>query len=342
MNIGDDSLLNGKKVLVSSCAGLGDLLMFTPALRRLKELYPQCTLTFMTNAPYRSVLERIPYIDQVICIQRKKMFGRFRVVKELIHQDYVIFTDWQPQLLVCAYFFRIPHRIGIPKSGHSLNHYFTKMLSKNVMLSSRYAAETNALIFSEALDTDIDGDMTQPDISMPNLIEVQTVDAMLTSEGLASDIPYICLAPFAGMEQRNWPQEYITEFLQLLSEQMNIPVVLIGPADKRHEAAGLGAYNLVGKTTVLEMVEIIRRSKLFIGPDSGPMHIAGALNIPSIAFFTKDLPSRWAPRRDCRVLTAEMSCSPCNDETARQCSTLECMKRITPEWVFDTVREILG
>jgi ADP-heptose:LPS heptosyltransferase len=338
---GGTNLLNGKKILITSCGGLGDLLMFTPALRKLKQMYPQLILTFLTNEHNRDVLSRLSYIDKVVTIQRKKAFGRLRVLPELCQQDVIIFTDWQPQLLIGATLCGVKQRIGIPKPNHALNKYFTKILKNNVMHSPRYAAESNAIIFSEALDCTINGNMIDYDISLPTASNVQSVDNLLRNLGLQSDSAYICLAPFTGMEERNWSIEHVKEFVALVHEQLAIPIILIGPSHKQAIANSIDTFSLVGQTALLEMVELIKRAKLFIGPDSGPMHIAGAVATPVIAMFNKDLPSRWAPRKNCTVLTLALECSPCSDDVARHCKTLACMQGITPQMVLEATHSIL-
>lgn len=334
-----DTDLNGKKILITSCAGLGDLLMFTPALRKIKEAFAYCKITFVTNLPNKDVLSGLPYIDKVATIQRKKAFGRFHVLPELATQDYVIFTDWQPHLLVAAYLFRVPHRIGIPKPNHRLNGLFTKVLKTNVVLSPRYAAETNARLFSEALNISLEGDMTDYDISLPQDEDVQNATRLLTSIGVKPGDKYICFAPFTGMEQRNWPIEHVKEYVRLVKKHLGLSVVVIGPPGKADVARNISLANLVGKTSVLEMVDIVRRAALFVGLDSGPMHIAGAVNTPLIALFNKDLPSRWAPKKQCRVIKLDLPCSPCDDETARNCKTLQCTRGITPQRVWQVTLE---
>lgn len=335
-------MIDGKKIYISSCGGIGDLIMFTPALRNIKKQYPNCEITFLTNLPNKEILTGLSYIDKVITIQRKKMFGRLTAIKHLLGQDYVIFTDWQPMLVLFAYFFRVSNRAGIPKPGHHCNKYLTKLLTHNVMASPEYAAETNALIFSEALGISIKEDLTVPDVSLPSDTDRKSVDELLESVGLKRDCPYICLAPFTGLEQRNWPIEHCKAFVEMVKEQLEITVVLIGPPGKKTIADEIGAYSLVGKTSLMEMTEVIRRAKLYIGSDSGPMHIAGAVNTPLIALFNKDLPSRWAPKNRCKVITLGLPCSPCNDEIARRCKTVQCMHEITPEMVYDATKEAIS
>lgn len=328
-------MIDGKKIYISSCGGIGDLLMFTPALRKIKEQYPNSTITFLTNLPNKDILTGLPYIDKVITIQRKKAFGRWNAIKNLIGQDYVIFTDWQPQLALFAYLFNVPNRAGIPKHRHHCNGYFTNSLTHNVMFSSDYAAETNGRIFSEALGISIEGDLTALDVSTPSDDDKNRVDHLLENMGLLKNSEFICLAPFTGLEQRNWSIEHSKSFVKMVKEQLQIPVVIIGPPGKKAAAEEIGGDNLVGETSLMEMSEIIRRAKLYIGSDSGPMHIAGAMDTPLIALFNKDIPSRWAPKNNCTVITLALPCSPCNDQTARQCKTVQCMRDITPKMVFD-------
>jgi len=306
-------MLNGKKILVSSCAGVGDLLMFTPTLRKIKELYPQCTLTFLCNDKYKAAISGLPYLDKVITIKRGKTLGKMEAFKHAISQDYILFTDWQPQILAVSALFGVKNKTGIPKENHFFNKLLTKSLSHNVMKSTNYAAKTNALIFSEALGININIEPTI-DISQPSDSDKEKVDYLLN--GLND---YICIAPFAGAPEREWP--YYQDFIKMVDK----PVVVIGPPDKSELT--------IGKTSVLEMVEIIKRAKLFIGPDSGPMHIAGAVGTPCIALFSRDLPSRWAPKAS-SVVTLNLPCAPCDNETARNCKSWECMRGITPHQVL--------
>lgn len=334
-------MIDGKKIYISSCGGIGDLLMFTPTLRMIKEKYPNSIITFLTNLSNKDILTGLPYIDKIITIQRKKAFGRFNAIKNLVGQDYVIFTDWQPQLALFAYLFGVPNRAGIPKPGHHCNKYFTNSLTHNVMFSPDYAAETNGRIFSEALGISIEGDITSIDVSQPSIDDKKRVDYLLEGLGLEKNSPFICLAPFTGLEQRNWSINNSRIFVEMVKEYLKIPVVVIGPPPQKNVADEIGAYNLVGQTSLMEMTELIRRAKLYIGSDSGPMHIAGAVNTPLIALFNKDIPSRWAPKNNCTVIKLDLPCSPCNDETARMCKTVQCMCDITPKMVFDTTKEII-
>ena len=333
--------LSNKKILITSCGGLGDLIVFTPALRRLKEKYPSCRLTFMTSSKHRDILQGLPYIDKVICIERGKFLGRYRVLKDFWGQDAVVFTDWQPQLLLFSWLFGIPLRAGIPKPGHKLCKYLTKQLENHVFRYTQYAAKTDAMVFGEALDIGLDGSMEKLDVASPSAGDCKAVDQLLQDIGLAAQEPYLLLTPFAGLEQRSWPSEEAARFVELAEAQLGLKVVVTGPPHKADEAARIAKYNLTGRTTTMQLIELVRRAKCLVTPDSGPMHIAGAVGTPVAALFSKDLPSRWAPRQNCVPITLQADCAPCDDETARHCPTVKCMRGITAEMVCEAAVKIL-
>lgn len=335
--------LNYKRVLITCGGGLGDMICFTPALRRLKEKYPQCSLTFMTKKGSHEIMQGLPYIDKVIYIRRGEFMGRYRVLPDFLRQDAVVFTDWQPQLLLASRLFGVPVRAGQGRPGHRLDRCLTYRLKNNVMASEDYAAATNARIFSEALGIDLDGAMEQLDVSVPGAEARAGADALLSSVGLEPEADFLLLSPCTGLRQRDWDPAAAAHFVELARERAGLPVIIIGAPDKRGECGTLGGRNLAGRTGTMELVELIRRSCCLVTPDSGPMHVAGALGTPCVALFSKDLPSRWAPRQNCRPIYLGLPCSPCSDDKARACPrNVACMQGITAEMAWEACAGLLG
>ena len=332
---------NGKRIMVTSCGGLGDLVMFTPALRRWKEKFPSCHLSFLCRDNHRAILEGLPYVDRVVCIYRGRFLGRYRAVPFLPGLDAIVFTDWHPVLLPFAAFFRVPVRAGYAREGHRLSGCLTRKLRQNVFLSADYAAITQSKVLSEALETPLEGDMTRIDVAPSGERETRAVDRLLGELGLGAEEPYLLLTPFAGMEERNWPLGAAKEFVGLAEARFGMPVVVAGPPGKGEEASAISRRSLAGKTGVPELMELVRRAALLVTPDSGPMHIAGAVGTKCVALFSKDLPSRWAPKRNCRPVTLGMECSPCDDATARACSHVGCMRGIDAAMVMQACDEIM-
>ena len=333
--------LNNKKIMIVNCCGLGDLIMFTPLLKSLKKIFPACYITFLCRDNNRDVLSGLPYVDKVTCIYRGKFLGRYRAVPEIFNQDMVIFTDWQPVAMIFAKIFRIPIIAGHIRAESVLSKCFNRELHGHVLSSTNYAAKTNADIISEFLNVSFEGDMTDIEISNPAPRDIQSVDKKLKSIGLQADDKFILLTPFTGFEQRNLSLETAKKFVELVEENYKLPVVITGPANKQHIAEKISKYTLTGATSLLEFVEIVNRAEILITPDSGPMHVAGALKKNCVAIFSKDIPSRWAPRKNCLPLYLNLSCSPCDDETARNCPHLNCMRGISADMIFAACKKFL-
>lgn len=92
----------------------------------------------------------------------------------------------------------------------------------------------------------------------------------------------------------------------------------------------------------MQLIEVIRRATCLVSPDSGPIHIAGALDVPCVALFSRDLPSRWAPKNHCYPIYLQYKCSPCNSEMFTYCpKNLGCIRNITAEMVMNQLDLVL-
>lgn len=215
-----------------------------------------------------------------------------------------------------------------------MNHFLTYHIVSDVYGTEQYVARTYADMIEESLGITLEGDMTDIEIAEPADADVYMVDRMLHDIGVSGS--YILLSPFSSMEQRDWPIDTAKEFVIKAEKKFAVPVVVTGPADKAYKAKTISKYNLIGKTSTMQLVELIRRAKILVTPDSGPMHIAGAIGTKCVALFTKDLPSRWAPRNNCIPIYLNKPCSPCNDEEAKRCQhDVYCMKDISADMVLN-------
>lgn len=333
--------LNGKHVLIESGGGVGDLIMFTPALRKLKEKFPRCVLTFLTIDKNVDVINRLPYIDKAICIKRGRFMGRYRVLPELMKQDYMIFTEWQPHLLGCAWLLRLPNRFSIPREGHPLTKTLHKYIIHTVFTSTDFAARTNARLIGDALAVALEGDMTQCDVSLPNPQDRLQADNLLQTIGIHKGQDFIALSPFTSADGRDWSLDEARKLVSNIKKIYHLPTIIIGNK-KNVDVSGVSPYSLLGKTNIMQLIEIIQRAQCLITPDSGPMHIAGALDVPCIALFSRDLPSRWAPKYNCYPIYLQYECSPCNSNMFTNCPhEWGCIRNITAEMVLEKLSLVL-
>lgn len=303
-------MLEGKNIFIVTGGGVGDLIMFTPALRRLKELEPDCNITILTKQSTVEVINRVPWIDHVIGVRRGTFLSRYRVLPEFRRQDIAIFTEWSPHLLPWSVLFHIPQRIGYARKGKILSNCLTQNLTHSVFKTTAYAAETNARLFSEALGILIDGDMTYCAVSLPNEREIYNAETKLASAGISSGTPYLLLTPYSSRYNRDWNRENITSFIALVEKYWHMPVVVAGITKEKNDRLQDVRHNLLDKTDFMELVVLVQKAAYHLSTDSGPMHVAAAVGTPIVSLFNKDLPSRWAPKhRSYPLYLGDSSCA---------------------------------
>lgn len=337
-------MLEKKRILVSNWLGLGDLVMHTSALRRLKEMYPDCELSLVVSSRNRPIIERLPYIDHVYTFDKGVFLGRYRAAVHLWNQDYVIFTQWMPQLAWPAYFFRVSHRAGVCKEKYKHSGLFHVCLPPDGDEPMMYEAEYAARRLSEALGVSLAVDGVC-DVSEPLAEEKASVNAKLKMLGMEQGVKYMVLAPFAKTEW-DMPSSIAKALMRYVWEKHRLACVLVNETETLWEGeepfSEPYVYNLCGRTSLMEMVALFQGASLAVTMDSGPMHIACACRTKTVAVFSVELPSRWAPKKYCWPVSVNAPCAPCTREQKRNCvHGRVCIETITAEMIEEKIDDAL-
>jgi heptosyltransferase-2 len=163
--------------------------------------------------------------------------------------------------------------------------------------------------------------------------------------------PTIAVAPGAAFgKAKRWP--YFSECLKILAQAKDFDIVILGAGSDKEScdelanklsAHGVKYQNLVGKTSLTELAQIIGGVSLFLTNDSGPMHISAALNTPCIAIFGStdaDLTGPWmAPK--CLVVQNKVDCAPCFKRECRY-NSYECLVGVSPKQVANIAIGVLN
>ncbi len=157
--------------------------------------------------------------------------------------------------------------------------------------------------------------------------------------------PYLVVGPGTRWETKQWPAEHFAAAIAQIGERTGLPVVLTGMPEERSVAeqvqtrAGGRIINLAGQTSLAEMIALIAGARAVLMHDSGPMHLATALNIPTVAIYGPTSPVRTGPYgRDETVARLELPCSPCYLKKVDACPHAHrCMRDLSPEAVADQV-----
>ncbi|MEW5909065.1 MAG: glycosyltransferase family 9 protein [Thermodesulfobacteriota bacterium] len=161
---------------------------------------------------------------------------------------------------------------------------------------------------------------------------------------MPAETTMVILHPFSLWSYKEWREE---GWIRLMKDLIQFPsrsVVIIGSLSDRERISKMikpfefGVFNLAGKTSIGEIPELLGLSRLFIGVDSGIMHIAGAVGIPSIALFGPSSSLTWAPRNRFHTTVAmEMPCRPCRQKGCLGSEISQCLDQLSYEDVKKAV-----
>lgn len=320
-------MLNGKHILIENCPGMGDLIMCTPAFKRLKELYPDCVLSVVSYAHNLDIIAGLPYIDHVYGIAKGKFLGHFRPALHFRKQDYVIFTSWQPQLARMAQLLRVPHRAGVCKEKYRGTGLFHQELPMHDFRDTKYRADFITEQISLALGVDLSNDGVC-EVAQPDEESIKNIEQLLSAKGVELGKKYIVIAPF-GKTEKNIPLPLIREVVEFLEDKCDIYFTdsqienCLQTFNKYNNV-----HNLCGKTSLSEMMVLFQNAQFVITTNSAPLHISCALHKETICLFTRGSYRTWAPRKYCLVVTLAKKCAPCDSETEKKCFHQECVNGI--------------
>jgi lipopolysaccharide heptosyltransferase II len=182
------------------------------------------------------------------------------------------------------------------------------------------------------------------------LPERAEVAAAIRSKWQTGGARWIALQPGARWANKRWPAEKFAELVRLLVPKFpDVRFAILGGKDDQSpgeiisRAAPERCLNLCGKTSLPEMVEWVRLCQLMVTNDTGPMHVAAALDKPLVALFGPTEPRRTGPYGRLEdVLRIELPCSPCMKSYCTYEKPNECLKAISPATVFEQVQKRLN
>ena len=342
-----EELLKCANILVIKISSLGDVIFVTPSLRALRKKFPHSKIYCLVGKESRKVLDGCPYLDGLIVYDPKGkdrgIFKLFRLGKKLRRYNFDKIVDFQSN--------RKSHMLSafsFPRESYGFdNGKWSFLLTSPVKgYQPNIPAVTQQFQILEKLG--ISSQESQHLELWPYEKDKVYVKNLLESEwiGPTSKIVGINIAASEKWKTKNWPIEHIARVCDLLAVK-HIRVIITGMNKDRALANHLLSIArskpaiFVGKTDVLQLAALIKRCKVFLSPDSAPLHIAAAMQVPVIAFFGPTSSTRHAPpAKKIVVLERKLTCSPCYSPRCK-ILTHACMKDITPEEVVKQIELLL-
>ena len=334
------------KIVVRGANWIGDSVMSVPALRALRQLFPDDEIALHTRSWAEGIFRDADFIDRILTYERpesslKEVMGQARALKNERFDLAIIFPNSFASALT-ARFAGIPRRFGFSKEGRRL--VLTDPVPIPEWKSTRHEAyyylELVRAVENGVLGTDSSARYeTTTDLPVSDVRQADTRD-FLTRKGVDLSRPIVALGPGSTNSMaKRWPYERFATVADLLHKEKAANIILLGGPDDVEVAAKISAMSraslldLTAKTSLGDAADILSVCDLMISNDMGLAHLAPAVGTATLVIFGPTNPVTTRPFSElAEVLRVEVECSPC---MLRECPIdHRCMERVTVEQVF--------
>lgn len=334
------------RILVVKLDHIGDVLLATPVFSNLRQAYPNTELHALCGKWSRVILDNHPDVDETI-EYNSPVFCRSEVptslkqtgqlLKNLRHQNYDLLIelrgDWR---IIWFSFLKVS-----PRRLCRASLQVTKKLGFQ-KFSSRHDSSRNLDILKQAgIPTPILNTMFS--ISAEN---EEWASKLLEEHEIERELPIITMHPGSPISIKRWQPERFAELADWLIVKKRAQILFVGVPDEIpiitqiQELMQNMSVSLAGKTTIPKLASILKNSSMFIGNDSGPMHLAAAVNIPTIGIYGPGDPKRFGPIGEkCHTIQKKPDCPPCKGDICKF-GEEGCMAKIQTIDVIETVEKV--
>jgi len=341
---------NINRVVIRSTNWVGDCVMTVPALRAVRRILPNAHITLALRPGVSGLFADADFVDDILTYDRKNVFSVVSQIREWRKRSFDLAILFQNafEAAVIPYIAGVPMRLGYATEGRQA------MLTHPVGLPEWRSTKHEVfyyLYLVAALEQELFGTNTvcdgDPDTSL-SISEPKKVRAteLLSSEGFANGNSLVVICPGSiNSRAKRWPAERFAALSDRLIEE-NRTVVLIGSKDELEVTQQVTKRMtrqpivLTGKTNLDEVTSILSLADLVITNDTGPAHIAAALQRPTLVIFGPTNPLTTRPfSMKSEILRHPPDCAPC---MLRDCPIdHRCMTAISVDEVFEQSHAIL-
>jgi ADP-heptose:LPS heptosyltransferase len=290
---------NINNILVVRNDRFGEFLLNIPALRALKKTFSNSRIIAAVDPSVEGLAQSIPFIDETIEWGREKhtLPEKLRLINLLRSKDIDIAIMLNPckDFNIFTYLAGIPVRVGYDRKwGFLLTHKIKdeKYLGKKHEIE--YNLELVSLLGARTLDK-----------SLSLTIDDRIINGLLKDAGIENYDNLVAIHPWTSDPIKQWPMDNFQELMRKLLKEPNLKLVVIGGPDELERSRqlfgnlGRGLINLTARTTLKQLAVLLKKCKLLISGDSGPVHLAACMETPVIVIFRSDMPQkcavRWGP-----------------------------------------------
>lgn len=336
-----------KNILIVKLSAIGDVIHALPVAHALKQTYPNARITWVVEKPAYDLLTNNSDIDEIIIFDKTKfkslaglLTNGYTFGQELKSRKFDLAIDLQGLFKSAA----ISFLSGAPK-----RLVYCNAREQSHLVGQRICGEyEQGHVVDRYLDVARHLGCKIDEVLFPIYIaeiEVQKAKAIANHAGLKLDNPYVVLAPGTNWQSKCWPPAHYAKLADKLYDENIIPVIIGGPNDQRLAQeiianTKIPPIDLTGKTSMKQLAYIIKKSQVFVGGDTGPMHLAVAVGTKVVTMFGPTDPERNGPYgNEHKVLLINLQCQGC---WQRKCPDgKDCMSTISVDMVFDSIKSTL-
>ncbi len=347
-------------ILIVKLSAIGDVIHTLPALSAIRKRYPNAHITWLVETAAADLVVGHRALDRVIVSHRKRWIrelkgpGRRQALADirrfwhaLRDTDYDIIIDFQALLksAVLVWLARGKRKIGFDRGMQHQEHSYLLLNERIPPVDMAVHALTRGLILLKAIG--IEPSSVVYDVPVSERDRRQ-VNSLLDESGFDGSRPLVAINPVALWETKLWVNDRFAALADRLVRAHGVDVVFTGGPGDRETIADIRlqmtekSVDLSGRTTLTMLAALYQRAALLVTTDTGPMHLAAAVDTPVVALFGPTAPWRTGPYgKGHRVVRTAPSCSPC---FKRQCDVHQCrcMRDITVTHVLEAVADRLA
>ncbi|NTW07209.1 MAG: lipopolysaccharide heptosyltransferase II [Syntrophaceae bacterium] len=332
------------KILIRGTNWIGDAILTIPAVDSIRATYPEAHIAVLAKPWVADIYKLFTGVDEVIIYENQydNALGVFHLAKLLKKRkfDLAILLQNAIEAAIIAFAAGIPLRAGYNSDGRGilLTHSVQRSREIRRLHQTDYYLEMVKALGCASVNKEMHLETKISRHEAESVLQKYLPDPKKEIIGIAPGATY-------GPAKRWFPARFAAAADKIAGANA-CQIILLGgksdddAAEEVKSLAQTGVLNLAGRTNLKEAVFLISQCRLFISNDSGLMHVAGALNIPTIAIFGSTNPQTTSPVGNQSVVVhREVACSPCLKKT---CPTdFQCMELITVEDIWQAAQKFL-